>query len=79
MALQHNTRSSLSCSLKSVSAKEIVAAQVMLARSSSVTKSFTASEWLSSFSANVATVSQPKCLMKAMRAGLCEESGATVR
>lgn len=37
-----HTLSSFSCSLKSVSAKVMVAAQVMLACSNSVTRSFTA-------------------------------------
>lgn len=73
------TRSIRSCSLKSVSANVIVAAHLMLALSSSVTRSLTASECTSSFCVNVVTVSHPKRRMKAMRAGLWEESGATVR
>lgn len=73
------TRNNSNCSLKSVSANVIVAAHDILADSSSVTKSFTASECTSSFWENVVTVSQPNFLMNAMRAGLCDESGATVR
>lgn len=68
-----------SWSLKFVSPKVIVAAQEMFARSSWVTKSFTASEWASSFCENVVTVSHLKNLMNAIRAGLCDESGMTVR
>lgn len=66
-------------SLKSVSANVMVAAHEILALSSSVTKSLTANECISSFWENVVTVSQPKRRMNAIRAGLCEESGATVR
>jgi len=72
------TLRSSSCSLKSVAAKVMVAAQDMLAASSSVTRLFTASEWTSSFCEKVVTVPHPNFRMKAMRAGLCEESGATV-
>lgn len=51
----------------------------MFAFSNSVTKSFTANEWISSFCENVVTVSQPNRRMNAIRAGLWDESGATVR
>lgn len=69
----------LNWSLKSVSPKVIVAAHEMLALSSSVTRSLTANECTSSFCEKVVTVSQPKRLINAIRAGLCAESGATVR
>lgn len=65
--------------MKSVSAKVMVAAQEIFAVSNSVTKSLTARECTSSFWEKVVTVSQPKRRMKAMRAGLWDESGATVR
>lgn len=66
-------------SLKFASPNVMVAAQEMFARSSWVTRSFTASECTSSFWENVVTVSHLKRRMKAMRAGLCDESGITVR
>lgn len=73
------TRNIFNWFLKSVSPNVIVAAHDILAFSNSVTKSFTANEWISSFCENVVTVSQPKRLINAIRAGLCDESGATVR
>lgn len=51
----------------------------MFARSSWVTRSLTANECTSSFCENVVTVSHLKRRMNAMRAGLCDESGMTVR
>lgn len=51
----------------------------MFARSSWVTRSLTAKECTSSFCENVVTVSHLKRLMKAILAGLWEESGITVR
>jgi hypothetical protein len=68
-----------SWSLKFVSPNVIVAAQEMFAFSSCVTKSLTANEWASSFWENVVTVSHLKKLMNAIRAGLCDDSGITVR
>lgn len=56
----------------------MVAAHDMFAASSSVTKSLTANEWISSFWENVVTVSQAKRRINAILAGLCDESGATV-
>lgn len=66
-------------SLKFASPNVIVAAHEMFARSSCVTRSLTANECTSSFCENVVTVSHLKRRMKAIRAGLCDESGITVR
>lgn len=66
-------------SLKFASPNVMVAAHEMFALSSCVTRSFTANECTSSFWENVVTVSHLKRRMKAMRAGLCDESGITVR
>jgi hypothetical protein len=57
----------------------MVAEHEMFARSSCVTRSLTASECTSSFWENVVTVSHLKRRMKAILAGLCDESGITVR
>lgn len=73
------TRSIRNWSLKSVSANVKVAAHVMFARSSCVTRSLTANECTSSFCENVVIVSQRNRRMNAIRAKLCDESGATVR
>lgn len=66
-------------SLKLAAPNVIVAVQEMFALSNCVTRSLTANEWTSSFCENVVTVSHLKRRIKAMRAGLCDESGITVR
>lgn len=66
-------------SLKFASPNVIVAVHDMFALSNCVTRSLTANECTSSFCENVVTVSHLNRLMKAIRAGLCDESGMTVR
>lgn len=73
------TLSNCNWSLKFASPNVIVAVHDMFALSNCVTRSLTAKECTSSFCENVVTVSHLKRRMNAIRAGLCDESGITVR